>query len=110
MITMCHIVTFVAQKCKELIFFVVSARHFHVFVPFSCSQCIECFSVIIDNPLQAHIIPAGNIFPHCVRGDRNKVELLPGCFKRISHISVPIGEIAVVMYITPIEFQVMGRW
>ena len=97
MVTMFHAVGFVSDKSKEFTFFIVFIRHFYVLLITAFTQTFESSRVVIDYPFQAGIICSGNIRPHSMRSDTDKIQLCFRCFKSIAHVAVSICDVAMVV-------------
>ena len=97
MVTMFHTVGLVSDKSKELTFFIIFIRHFYVLLITAFTQTFESTCMIIDYPFQTRIVRSGNIRPHGMGSDADKIQLSFRCFKSVAHVAVSVCDVTVVM-------------
>ncbi len=97
MITMFHTMSFVSYESQEFTFLVILICHFYVLLITAFTQTLESTGVIIDYPFQTRVVRAGNIRPHSMRSNTNKIQLSFRRFKSIAHVAVSVCDVTVVM-------------
>ena len=111
----CHVVTgnhtvgLIAYEGEKFPFLVVLLGHLKVFVVATPAKTPESICVITDYPFQARfLVEEVDVRPHCVRCDADEVQLAFCRFEGIAHITVSIGDVTVVVEVSPIEFESGG--
>ena len=97
MVSMFHTMSFVSYKSQEFTFLVILICHFYILLITAFTQTFESSCVIINHPFQAGIICSGNIRPHSMRSDTDKIQLSFRCFKSVAHVAVSVCDVAMVM-------------
>ena len=110
MIAMFHTVCFISYESEEFSFFIIFVCHGYVLLIAAFAQTFESTGMVVDYPFQTWVVCSGDIRPHSVGSYTYKVQLSFRCFKSVTHITVSVCDVTVVVQVSPVHFEVACRW
>ncbi len=100
-VSMLHAVCLIADERQEFPFLVIFLGHCLILLVSSLAESSESIGVIVDHPAQTGVVLSRNVRPHRMRRDADEVQLSLCRLKGIPHVSMTIGEVAVIMEVSP---------
>ena len=99
-------VRLISDECQELSLIVVLVRHPYILLVVSAAESLESVGMVADHPFEARIVfQSVYVRPHGVRSDADEVKLFLCRFESITHVSVTVCDVTVVVQVSPEQFQ-----